>query len=338
MVAGLLVAVLLLLCIHASSFLTRSSYLGAARAGTARRRRPSALLQQAVPVLPSLATAVTEGEGEAAPRPSIWSNNLIQRSATGLVLAGLGSAWMCSGPRVFALGYLAASFIAQREFHAMAEAAGLQPVLPVSLLTSLLCCLAPPRYSEVVLPLCTSLLMMWMLARRQAVRMSDMGASLLGMVYVGALPSYWLRLRGTPEGVRLAWWTCACVAAADMGGYFVGRAVGRRPLSRYSPKKTIEGLAGGLAACTSSAVLAAYAMGWPRWPITGAAYGLLLGTTSVVGDLAASSLKRDAQLKDTGALLPGHGGLLDRIDSHVLAAPLAFHFVRDLLPALAPRP
>ncbi len=66
--------------------------------------------------------------------------------------------------------------------------------------------------------------------------------------------------------------------------------------------------------------------------ITGPVYGLMLGSLGLVGDLTASVMKRDAGVKDTGSLLPGHGGLLDRFDSYILSAPVAYLFVRDLLP------
>lgn len=99
-----------------------------------------------------------------------------------------------------------------------------------------------------------------------------------------------------------------------------------------SPKKTIEGALGGLVACTLFSVLGAYVMQWPLWIATGTLYGIMLSVISLVGDLTASMMKRDAKMKDSGSLLPGHGGVLDRIDSYMFTAPAAFFFCRDVLP------
>lgn len=124
-----------------------------------------------------------------------------------------------------------------------------------------------------------------------------------------------------------------------MGAYFVGNKFGRHKLSTVStaaghasPNKSVEGALAGVLSSSLVSALGAYAMRWPLWPVTGALYGLVLGTLGLAGDLTASAMKRDAGIKDTGSLLPGHGGLLDRFDSYILSAPLAFFFFRDVLP------
>ena len=73
-------------------------------------------------------------------------------------------------------------------------------------------------------------------------------------------------------------------------------------------------------------------MKWPYWPILGFLYGLSIAFIGLVGDLTASMMKRDAGVKDTGSILPGHGGLLDRIDSYMLTAPIAFFFFTVVIP------
>jgi phosphatidate cytidylyltransferase len=73
-------------------------------------------------------------------------------------------------------------------------------------------------------------------------------------------------------------------------------------------------------------------MQWPYWQILGVMYGLIIGFIGLVGDLTASMMKRDAGFKDTGNILPGHGGLLDRIDSYMLTAPIAYFFCIKVLP------
>lgn len=81
-----------------------------------------------------------------------------------------------------------------------------------------------------------------------------------------------------------------------------------------------------------SSMIGANLMKWPLWQLTGAAYGIILAIIALVGDLTASMMKRDAGMKDSGNLLPGHGGLLDRIDSYMFTAPAAFFFCQNVLP------
>ena len=125
----------------------------------------------------------------------------------------------------------------------------------------------------------------------------------------------------------------------DVGAYFAGKTFGRRKLSVVStaaglasPNKTIEGAVAGFIFCGAFSTVGAYVMKWPLWWATGALYGLSISIMALVGDLTASMMKRDAGVKDTGNILPGHGGLLDRFDSYLLTAPLAFLLVRDVLP------
>ena len=106
----------------------------------------------------------------------------------------------------------------------------------------------------------------------------------------------------------------------DTGAYLVGRAIGRRPLApRISPKKTIEGSLGGLLAAAGVGALGVAWFGLEVHPLFGAAIGLALGALGQIGDLTESMLKRRAGVKDSGTLIPGHGGILDRIDALLFA-------------------
>ena len=98
-----------------------------------------------------------------------------------------------------------------------------------------------------------------------------------------------------------------------------------------SPNKTWEGLLGGCAASMATMTCAALLMRWPRPWLAGSCYGLMIAMMALVGDLTVSLLKRSAGVKDTGTLLPGHGGLLDRIDSYLLVPAPAFFFLQLLL-------
>ena len=123
------------------------------------------------------------------------------------------------------------------------------------------------------------------------------------------------------RGPEMLLWLLLLVFAADIGAFFAGRKFGRHKLApQVSPGKTWEGAVGGLA--TVALVAAACALRL-RLPLAGGiAFGCAVGICSIVGDLTESMFKRAAGLKDSGALLPGHGGMLDRIDSVTAAAPL----------------
>jgi phosphatidate cytidylyltransferase len=114
------------------------------------------------------------------------------------------------------------------------------------------------------------------------------------------------------------------VVLTDTGGYVAGVFFGRHPMApSISPKKSWEGLAGSLLAAAAGGALGLalfFEVDW-WW---GAVFGLLVAGAAVLGDLAESLLKRDLGVKDMGTLLPGHGGLMDRVDSHLFAAPAAY--------------
>ncbi len=127
--------------------------------------------------------------------------------------------------------------------------------------------------------------------------------------------------RGFARGPEMVLWMLLLVFAADIGAYFVGRSLGRHKLAPLvSPGKTWEGAIGGLAAVAAVALAGTLHFGLPV--VQGVLFGTAIGFFSVIGDLTESMFKRSAGLKDSGNLLPGHGGILDRIDSVTAAAPL----------------
>ena len=154
----------------------------------------------------------------------------------------------------------------------------------------------------------------------------------VGPVYVGFLVAHAVALREAPGLPGLEWLVFALLTtfATDTGAYFVGRSIGRHRMTpSISPGKTWEGAVGGfLAAVGAGAGLAALTglealTELPFWPALSVAAGV--GIVAQVGDLLESRLKRAAGAKDTGGLLPGHGGLLDRLDSLVLTIPLVYY-------------
>ena len=127
--------------------------------------------------------------------------------------------------------------------------------------------------------------------------------------------------QGGISGAERVLWLLLVVIAADIGAFFAGRAFGRTRLSpRVSPGKTWEGAVGGMACVALIAGLASLRLQLPLGFCL--LFGCLLGIFSIVGDLTESMFKRAAGLKDSGSILPGHGGILDRIDSITAAAPL----------------
>ncbi len=150
--------------------------------------------------------------------------------------------------------------------------------------------------------------------------------TLLAVLYIGKLLTYFVFLRAIPEfGI---WWTydaVVLIALTDIFGMIVGSLIGRHQLTRISPNKTVEGSAGALIIVSAAATAAAFYV--PQlhqlwWQ------GLALGATTSIaaqaGDLAESALKRDAGVKDTGQIIQGHGGVLDRFDSYLFGGMAYF--------------
>jgi phosphatidate cytidylyltransferase len=164
----------------------------------------------------------------------------------------------------------------------------------------------------------------WVLAFMWIVNFpTPIAARVVPIIGVFVLVPSWLaliELHGQPQGAGLVFTVLAIVSAADVGAYFAGRQWGRHKLApQVSPKKTWEGVSGGLIAAASVAGGAAWLMGFN--PLALMLVGALTALVSIVGDLSVSMFKRNAGLKDSGMLLPGHGGVMDRIDSLSAAAP-----------------
>jgi phosphatidate cytidylyltransferase len=151
---------------------------------------------------------------------------------------------------------------------------------------------------------------------------------------MGYWPESWTDWSHFPPSLTVTLLAMACIWAADIGAYFMGKWFGRTRLSPISPKKTVEGAVFGIAGSLIVASLGAWYLEWPYWEISGLLLGMLIGVVSLLGDLTESMMKRDAGVKDSGQLIPGHGGILDRTDSYVFTAPLVYYFVTLFLPLL----
>jgi phosphatidate cytidylyltransferase len=150
--------------------------------------------------------------------------------------------------------------------------------------------------------------------------------AVLATTYVGMLGGSLIRLRNDfQEGSNLVFFLLLVVWLGDTGAYYVGRQFGKHKLSpRISPKKTIEGLMGGVTFSIIAAVVIHYTF-FPKFPLLHAIIaGMILSVAGVIGDLAESMWKRSADVKDSGTLIPGHGGFLDRFDSILFTAPILY--------------
>jgi phosphatidate cytidylyltransferase len=125
------------------------------------------------------------------------------------------------------------------------------------------------------------------------------------------------------------------VVASDIGSYMIGRQIGRHPLSPISPSKTIEGAIGGALCSVFVGALMASLMGWTLAWLSGGLLGALVAFFALVGDLTESMMKRDAGIKDSGDALPGHGGILDRIDSYLFTPAVVYYALILMIPLIA---
>lgn len=136
-------------------------------------------------------------------------------------------------------------------------------------------------------------------------------------------------LTGEKLGEAVIWLLLICTWASDTFAYFAGRAWGkRRIVPKISPNKTLEGFVGGFIGCVGTGLVYAYLWGLPLE--VGLTTGLLVGIFAPLGDLFESKIKRTCGVKDSGVLLPGHGGVLDRFDSLLFAAPIVFIYLLQL--------
>jgi phosphatidate cytidylyltransferase len=169
----------------------------------------------------------------------------------------------------------------------------------------------------------------------------DLGATLSVPLYIGWLGAYLISLRNLPGGMWWSYLILPIVWFTDTGAYLVGKQFGSRPLCpRLSPKKTWEGYLGGILAALLGTVGLVYLfrVHFPGSPALsyweGLSLGLIISSLIPLGDLAESMLKRQAGVKDSGKLLPGHGGMFDRLDTVLWALPLGYYLITHLFPLI----
>jgi len=229
-----------------------------------------------------------------------------------------------------------AAVLGQYEFYRMAQARGIRAH---ALLGSVLGALVVLNAYHPLFPssgafLFAACLIVIMVARLFSARpvegaIEDVSVTFMGIVYVALLFGFQVSVRTGYDGRQWLVLIYFLIWASDIGAYSIGIPFGKHRLyEKISPKKSIEGLVGALAASAGMALLCQW---WFMPPVgKGALVGiaLALAVAGTVGDLVESMFKRSAGVKDSGTLIPGHGGILDRMDSMLFAAPVLYYYLR----------
>jgi phosphatidate cytidylyltransferase len=174
--------------------------------------------------------------------------------------------------------------------------------------------------------------LLWRLADGPVGYLKDASSGVLVAVYVPLLAGFAVLLLVPDDGVARVLTFIATVVASDVGGYAAGVLIGKHPMApSISPKKSWEGFAGSVTACMILAtLLLTFTFHAPWWG--GLIFGASLAVSATIGDLGESLIKRDLGIKDMGNLLPGHGGLMDRLDSLLPSAAVAYLLLSVLAP------
>lgn len=265
---------------------------------------------------------------------------LLKRAGSAAVFLPLFVLLVARGPRWgFALLVLVTAIVAQWEFYRMFRGGGrdLNRSVGLSLgVAVIIGFVAPwPWFLPLALSAGVGLLVgAGLVPDTRSSRSGSKGPAgaalaLLGALYVSWLLGHALWLLALPHGVEMVFLLLLVTWGSDASAYLVGATLGRRPLCpTISPKKTVEGTFGGLAGAIAGALLG---RAWFYGDLTlvhALTLGVLLGIVGLVGDLSESVMKRACGIKDTGGLIPGHGGVLDRIDSLLFTTPALYYYAR----------
>lgn len=193
----------------------------------------------------------------------------------------------------------------------------------------------PSEYTALVIGSLLILLILFLflhiILSKMKINIVDISVTLFGIIYIVFSFSFIARLRAVEQGNILVWYVFLAAWGTDILAYVVGKYLGKHKFSKISPKKTIEGCIGGLAGAIVFVTVYTFVinkyfdMNINYWLIV--LFGFIWSILGQIGDFSASSIKRYSDIKDFGNLLPGHGGMLDRLDSIIFVAPFTFLFL-----------
>ena len=275
-------------------------------------------------------TTAAKPAPEPKPRPAVS----VRRVVIGLLLAAVGFgavAW----PPAFSLLVLAIATGCLYEFAGLSARKGPQLEVPVAMVAVWVYIILTSfgmihRYEGILLAATVIVALGTATFTADSGYFARSGYTLLGVLYIGKLMTYFIAIRALHDGAVWTVWLIFLIAFTDIFAMLVGSAFGRHQLTRLSPKKTVEGALGGFVA----ALLAGAAIAFVPWVHVTWWQGMIVAAiTSIAaqaGDLVESALKRDAEVKDAGSLISGHGGVLDRFDSYIFGG-VAFYFALYLI-------
>ena len=264
--------------------------------------------------------------------PGGGPTDISTRVVTGVIAAGVLLAAAAIGPRALIVLVLAAVTMAGAELFQALRARGYQPATLLGLVGCAAMVAGAYWRGEAAFPLVLTLMMifsfLWYLAGVvHAKPTMNIAVTLFAFVYVGFLGSFAALFLRAPngEGVGLLLGPVIATIAHDIGAYLVGKYMGKTPLApELSPNKTFEGLVGGVLACVAVSMIVVSQIG--LWDVGKAFWlGVVVAIAAPLGDLCESMIKRDLGVKDMGKLLPGHGGVLDRIDALLFVIPASYY-------------
>ena len=308
------------------------------------------------------------------PQPRTRPRTSLARLASGWAAGGIGVLVVVLGGWFFTLAVGVIVHLGLLEFFRMAQFKGIRPAARTTLVAVQLLLFTTEAaaggwlahssttatgasvgdVAAAVLPASGAVICGWLMLQPRTGTIADIAASIFGLFYLGFLPSHWIKLRelkdpalaphltGTMPGLGLPWTSglalallaCFLIVATDIGSYVIGRRWGHRPLSPISPGKTVEGALGGVGCAALVGALGGLLLGWRMGWLLGGVLGIVVALFALVGDLTESMMKRDAGLKDSGDAIPGHGGILDRIDSYLFVPAVVYSLVTLALPLL----
>lgn len=236
-------------------------------------------------------------------------------------------------------------FLGSKEYVQILENKGFYPSLKVILFSD--AALAILSYFNrfdllpIALTLCSISAFLWVVFRGRQPYIANVSTTILGFIYGGWFPLHLLFLRGLNaenyqgflklniqnDGLGYVVFMFVAILLTDVGSYYFGKKFGKHSLaSVISPGKTVEGSVGGAFCAVIGALIVGYFIHLDFW--NSLILGILCTVFAQLGDLSESLIKRDAGVKDSGNILPGHGGLMDRVDSYVLTIPVVFYYLK----------